>query len=127
MAYLGHRQRTKGSSEVEIVDESVDQIVNATGISRGSVHDVLRFLAWAGWLITVRHGGGRSRRPTVRHLNTSAWTRAENPREMRSELDGISGELDGIEANLDGEHPITPRELSMQQCVSVFPSSSLQM
>ena len=102
MAYLGHRQRTKGSSEVEIVDESVDQIVNATGISRGSVQDVIRFLAWAGWLITIRHGGGRSRKPTVRHLNQNAWVHEPNPREKQLKLEGISAQLNGIDLELDG-------------------------
>ncbi len=67
-AYLGVRQWTKRGSDLDLCDESLRQIAAATGISVGSIQDVLRFLETIGWLETIKPDGGRDRKPTVRRL-----------------------------------------------------------
>jgi hypothetical protein len=78
-AYLGVRQWRKRGSKIDICDESLRQISDATAISVGSIQDVLRFLEKIGWLETIKAGGGRDRRPTVRRLLLLEHETAGNP------------------------------------------------
>jgi len=78
-AYLGLRQWKKKGSNVDFCDESLKQISGATGISVGSIQDVLRFLERIGWLETIKAGGGRDKRPTVRRLLLLDNESVQNP------------------------------------------------
>ena len=92
---------------------------------RDAISNALRFLEWAGYMRTLRKGGGKLKRPTVREVIPSALSKREvtrseseqlsdrNGKEL--ELDGKSGkpnggkpELDGNETVHDGSDPATP-------------------
>ena len=114
-------------------NETLEQLASHCGVDRtrskfggkDAISNALRFLEWAGYMRTLRKGGGKLKRPTVREIIPSALpkrevTRSEseqlsdrNGKEL--ELDGKSGEpngekpeLDGNETVHDGSDPATP-------------------
>ena len=114
-------------------NETIEQLASHCGVDRtrskfggkDAISNALRFLEWAGYMRTLRKGGGKLKRPTVREIIPSALpkrevTRSEseqlsdrNGKEL--ELDGKSGEpngekpeLDGNETVHDGSDPATP-------------------
>ncbi len=73
-AYLGHRQHYRDVHKAVCVDESRDQIMRAVDIGSSAVANALQFLTWTGYLETLKHGGGRGKKPTVRLVYDSTST-----------------------------------------------------
>jgi hypothetical protein len=105
-------------------NETIEQLASHLGLDRtrarfggkDAISNALRFLEWAGYVRTLRKGGGKLKRPTVREVIPSALSKREvtrseserlgdqNGKEL--ELDGKSGELNGEKAELDGNETV---------------------
>jgi len=107
-AYLGHRQRHRPHHKTICVDDSHDQIARALAIGPDAVANALRFLTWAGYLETLKRGGGQSRKPTVRYVHTATPTLRGIPRNIENERDGKYPLRDGKYPLRDAEYPVTP-------------------
>lgn len=108
-SYLGHRQRNMAKHGGIAVDDSIDQVMKATGYSRSTVSDVHRFLEWCGLEVRLKQGGGPKKQPTVRRLIT------EIPSEdLNGEIPNLNEfyrDLNEKKLDLNGALPDTPREL----------------
>jgi hypothetical protein len=105
-------------------NETREQLASHIGVDRtrakfggkDAVSNALKFLEWAGYMRTLRKGGGKLKRPTVREIIPSALpkrviTRSESEQlndlnGKEPELDGKSGELNGEKAELDGNETV---------------------
>ncbi len=108
-SYLGHRQRNMAKHGGIAVDDSIDQVMKATGYSRSTVSDVHRFLEWCGLEVRLKQGGGPKKQPTVRRLITEIPSEDLNGKIPN--LNEYYRDLSEEELDLDGVFPDTPREL----------------
>jgi len=138
---LANRQFWKKERKMVCCDETIDQITEMTGLGfapDGSLDDngspklnandaitnALAFLDWAGFVKTIKRGGGKNKLATVRKVYSTTGTQRDNdltqrdiPRRDTTELngnipnlDGNTAELDGNTAELDGVLPVTPSD-----------------
>jgi hypothetical protein len=91
------------------VDDSIDQVMKATGYSRSTVSDVHRFLEWCGLEVRLKQGGGPKKQPTVRRLITEIPSEDLNGKIPN--LNEYYRDLHEKKLNLNGVFPDTPREL----------------
>jgi hypothetical protein len=108
-SYLGHRQRNMAKHGGIAVDDSIDQVMKATGYSRSTVSDVHRFLEWCGLEVRLKQGGGPKKQPTVRRLITEIPSEDLNGKIPN--LNEYYRDLHEKKLNLNGVFPDTPREL----------------
>ena len=108
-------------------DESIKQLGEHLGLDqsdsktkgRDAISNALRFLEWFGGLRTLRKGGGKLKKPTVREviphalLSKREVTRSES--ELSDDLNGKEPDLNGKEPDLNGKalhlngsRPVTP-------------------
>ena len=95
-------------------DESIKQLGEHLGLDQSdsktkgkdAISNALRFLEWAGLLRTLRKGGGKLKKPTVREvipyalLSKREITRSES--ELSDDLNGNESDLNGRESDLNG-------------------------
>jgi len=112
----------KPEYKLTCANETHQQLATYTGLGLDAIQNVLGFLTWAGFLETIRHGGGVNRLATVRKVYSTTATQRDNnltqrdiPRLVTTELNGYANELNGYanELNgygieLDGVLPVTP-------------------
>ena len=108
-SYLGHRQRNMAKHGGIAVDDSIDQVMKATGYSRSTVSDVHRFLEWCGLEVRLKQGGGPKKQPTVRRLITEIPLEDLNGK--ISNLNEYYRDLNEKKLDLNGVFPDTPRGL----------------
>jgi hypothetical protein len=96
-------------------DESIEQLGEHLGLDqsdsktkgRDAISNALRFLEWFGGLRTLRKGGGKLKKPTVREviphalLSKREVTRSES--ELSDDLNGNESDLNGRESDLNGK------------------------
>jgi hypothetical protein len=96
-------------------DESIKQLGEHLGLDQSdsktkgkdAISNALRFLEWAGLLRTLRKGGGKLKKPTVREvipyalLSKRVITRSES--ELSDDLNGNESDLNGREPDLNGK------------------------
>ena len=96
-------------------DESIKQLGEHLGLDQSdsktkgkdAISNALRFLEWAGLLRTLRKGGGKLKKPTVREvipyalLSKRVTTRSES--ELSDDLNGNESDLNGREPDLNGK------------------------
>ena len=96
-------------------DESIKQLGEHLGLDqsdsktkgRDAISNALRFLEWFGGLRTLRKGGGKLKKPTVREviphalLSKREVTRSES--ELSDDLNGNESDLNGKEPDLNGK------------------------
>jgi hypothetical protein len=115
------RRRSRINSEIDVVNESIPQLREETGLSKSTIDDVLAFLMWIGLCRTIRQGGGRGKNPTVRHIDFDRFV-SGNLRSGTGELQLCVGEMclpDGELPQFIGELPDTPlvKPIHKQCCV----------
>lgn len=90
-------------------DESIEQLGEHLGLDqsdsktkgRDAISNALRFLEWFGGLRTLRKGGGKLKKPTVREVIPHALLSKREVTRSESEL---SDELNGNESDLNGNN-----------------------
>ena len=96
-------------------DESIKQLGEHLGLDQSdsktkgkdAISNALRFLEWFGGLRTLRKGGGKLKKPTVREviphalLSKREVTRSES--ELSDDLNGNESDLNGREPDLNGK------------------------
>lgn len=96
-------------------DESIKQLGEHLGLDQSdsktkgkdAISNALRFLEWAGLLRTLRKGGGKLKKPSVREvvpyalLSKREITRSES--ELSDDLNGKESDLNGRESDLNGK------------------------
>ena len=95
-AYLGHRQHYRAKHGATCTDESLDQIARAVALGVDAVANALQFLTWAGYLETLKHGGGQGKKPTVRLVHDSTSTERAIARRVGNELNALQPELNAL-------------------------------
>jgi hypothetical protein len=91
-------------------DESIKQLGEHLGLDQSdsktkgkdAISNALRFLEWAGGLRTLRKGGGKLKKPTVREVIPHALSSKREVTRSESEL---SDDLNGREPDLNGREP----------------------
>lgn len=89
-------------------NESIEQLGEHLGLDqsdsktkgRDAISNALRFLEWAGGLRTLRKGGGKLKKPTVREVIPYALL---SKREITRVESGLSDDLNGNESDLNGK------------------------
>jgi hypothetical protein len=89
-------------------DESIKQLGEHLGLDQSdsktkgkdAISNALRFLEWAGGLRTLRKGGGKLKKPTVREVIPHALLSKRETTRSESEL---SNDLNGNESDLNGK------------------------
>jgi hypothetical protein len=89
-------------------DESIKQLGEHLGLDQSdsktkgkdAISNALRFLEWAGGLRTLRKGGGKLKKPTVREVIPHALLSKRETTRSESEL---SNNLNGNESDLNGK------------------------
>jgi hypothetical protein len=103
-------------------DESIEQLGEHLGLDQSdsktngkdAISNALRFLEWAGGLRTLRKGGGKLKKPTVREvipyalLSKRVITRSES--ELSDDLNGNESDLNGRELRSQWESSTSQRE-----------------
>jgi hypothetical protein len=95
-------------------DESIEQLGEHLGLDqsdsktkgRDAISNALRFLEWFGGLRTLRKGGGKLKKPTVREVILSSLSKRETTRsesELSDDLNGNEPDLNGRESDLIGK------------------------
>jgi len=109
--------RSFPNSELDYIicaDESHEQLGRHLGLDqsdsktngKSAIANALRFLEWAGYIRTLRKGGGKLKKPTVREviphaLSKRVITRSES--ELSDDLNGREPDLNGREPDLNGK------------------------
>ena len=104
------RKRSDLNPAHEVVNESVPQIMGATGLKKSTVDDVLAFLTWIGLCRTIKKGGGKGKNPTIRFVDFENYVLGGpviDVGETGIQV-GDQGFSDGEISQLDGELPDTP-------------------
>lgn len=118
-SYLGHRQRFRSKYGLICVDETIEQIAQATALMKDAVSDALRFMDTVGITKTIKRGGGRNKLPTVRMLVTNG----ANPERSSDELTGrtpndpdeLTGESIRTHGGIDRTHGGIPPNTNICQ------------
>jgi hypothetical protein len=95
-------------------DESIKQLGEHLGLDQSdsktkgkdAISNALRFLEWAGYIRTLRKGGGKLKKPTVREVILSSLSKRETTRsesELSDDLNGNEPDLNGRESDLIGK------------------------
>ena len=91
-------------------DESIKQLGEHLGLDQSdsktkgkdAISNALRFLEWAGLLRTLRKGGGKLKKPSVREVVPYALL---SKREITRSESELSDDLNGKESDLNGREP----------------------
>jgi hypothetical protein len=117
-------------------NESIEQLGEHLGLDqsdsktkgRDAISNALRFLEWAGGLRTLRKGGGKLKKPTVREvipyalLSKRVITRSES--ELSDDLNGKESDLNGKARDLNGnETDLNGKDSDLIGSEPVTPSS----
>ena len=117
-------------------NESIEQLGEHLGLDqsdsktkgRDAISNALRFLEWAGGLRTLRKGGGKLKKPTVREvipyalLSKRVTTRSES--ELSDDLNGKESDLNGKARDLNGnETDLNGKDSELVGSEPVTPSS----
>jgi hypothetical protein len=104
------RKQPRMKFEFDVVNESIPQLMEETGLRKSTIDDVLAFLMWIGLCRTIRQGGGKGKNPTVRHIDFDGFV-SGNLRAGTGDFQLRVGEMsfpDGELPQLIGELPDTP-------------------